>query len=885
MIYRNVLSGNSGEIGGLLQFTVTRSGRLYLALNYSYQGNDGDWTDERWLKEDFETAGWTFIPSTMYRPDLAPERVFDVCYKEVSVGESYTLRCNKYEPPYPILLPPNDTYAVTYDANGATSGTAPVAQTKTHDVALTLASNSGSLLKTGYTFAGWNTAANGSGTNYAVEASYNANAVVTFYAKWTANTYTVTYNGNGSTGGSTANSSHTYAVAKALTSNGFMRSGYAFAGWATSAGGAVAYSNGQSVLNLSATQGATVTFYAKWTANTYTVTYNGNGSTGGSTANSSHTYAVAKALTSNGFTRTGYAFAGWATSAGGAVAYSNGQSVLNLSATQGATVTLYAKWTAVTYTVTYNGNGSTGGSTANSSHTYDAAKALTSNGFTRTGYTFAGWATSAGGAVAYSNGQSVLNLSATQGATVTLYAKWTPITYSVTYDANGATSGTAPMSQTKTHDVALTLATNSGGLLKTGYTFAGWNTAANGSGTNYAEGVSYAADAAIVLYAKWTGALSAVHRFWSDQFGAHFYVMGDSERDRIAAKYPGIWRYETVAWYAYPTQVAGTEPVHRFWSDQLGKHFYIMGDSERDRIAAKYQGIWRYEAVAWYAYPNQVAGSEPVGRFWSNQFMGHFYTITQSEIDRIAAKYPGVWNYETVAYWAFVSPPVGLSADLSTPQPVVQAGLELIPTSTTSALESTVLKVGVDQGLAVSEGSEEFSGTLGLVYPLSYSGREVTAYIYNAGDDQWTCILPATNSPASVVLENVQPGLNYLLDVLAGDSDGGEMASVHRSWFECQLDPPDSIHEDSEVTPQASGGGVGSPIARIKTPVVDGTLTLKLYSSSQGVVKTLTEVPSGETVELSIPEWNRWFWVGGWRDTDDELVLSIWLRHETESDK
>jgi hypothetical protein len=65
------------------------------------------------------------------------------------------------------------------------------------------------------------------------------------------------------------------------------------------------------------------------------------------------------------------------------------------------------------------------------------------------------------------------------------------VQYSVSYNANGATSGTAPASQSKTHGVALTLATNSGNLAKTGYTFAGWNTAANGSGTDYAAGATY----------------------------------------------------------------------------------------------------------------------------------------------------------------------------------------------------------------------------------------------------------------------------------------------------------------------------------------------------------------------------------------------------------
>jgi predicted outer membrane repeat protein len=77
-------------------------------------------------------------------------------------------------------------------------------------------------------------------------------------------------------------------------------------------------------------------------------------------------------------------------------------------------------------------------------------------------------------------------------------------TYTVSYNANGATSGTAPVSQIKTQNIPLTLASNTGTLAKTWYTFAGWNTAANGSGTNYAPGATYSGNAALTLYAKWT---------------------------------------------------------------------------------------------------------------------------------------------------------------------------------------------------------------------------------------------------------------------------------------------------------------------------------------------------------------------------------------------
>lgn len=97
-------------------------------------------------------------------------------------------------------------------------------------------------------------------------------------------------------------------------------------------------------------------------------------------------------------------------------------------ATQGSSTVLTFKTAWNTYTVTYNGNGATGGSTANSSHTYNTAKALTANGYTRTGYKFAGWSMSKTATSAtYSDKQSVSNLTTTNGGTVTLYAVWTLI--------------------------------------------------------------------------------------------------------------------------------------------------------------------------------------------------------------------------------------------------------------------------------------------------------------------------------------------------------------------------------------------------------------------------------------------------------------------------
>ena len=87
-----------------------------------------------------------------------------------------------------VTVAATNIYTVAYDANGANSGNAPATQSKTQNVAMAVSGNSGNLAKTGHTFAGWNTATNGTGANYAPGANYPWNASVTLYAKWMANT-------------------------------------------------------------------------------------------------------------------------------------------------------------------------------------------------------------------------------------------------------------------------------------------------------------------------------------------------------------------------------------------------------------------------------------------------------------------------------------------------------------------------------------------------------------------------------------------------------------------------------------------------------------------------------------------------------------------------
>ncbi len=394
-----------------------------------------------------------------------------------------------------------DTYTVTFDGNGADGGST-LSISVTYDAgAVTLTSNG--FTRTGYSFTGWNTQANGEGTAFADGTSVsNLLSDLALYAQWSANTYTVTFDGNGSTSGATSATNVTYgADPVALTLNNFEKIGYSFVGWNTQADGeGTAYADGQEVSNLT----SSFTLYAQWTANTYEVVFVGNGSTSGTTASMQVTYGeAAKALTLNGFSRIGYSFSGWNTQADGEGAvFVDGALVSDLT----ESIILYAQWTANTYTVTFDGNGSTSGTMDPVSVTYGAgAVTLTSNSFSKTGYTFSGWNTQADGeGTAYSDGDSVSDLT----SAITLYAQWTIITYTISYDGNGADGGSTDAQNV---EYGGTLAVSLNGFTRTGYSFAGWNTQADGEGTSYAAGDEIADMTSILtLYAQWTADTYAV---------------------------------------------------------------------------------------------------------------------------------------------------------------------------------------------------------------------------------------------------------------------------------------------------------------------------------------------------------------------------------------
>ena len=148
-----------------------------------------------------------------------------------------------------------NTYTVSYNANGGTG--APSNQTKTYGTNLTLSSTRPT--RTGYSFSTWNTASNGSGTNYAPGATYQGNSALTLYAQWTINTYAVTYHSNGGSG-APSNQTKTYGTDLTLRRGVPTRTDYKFVKWNTNESGTgISYMPGATY-----TTNAAVTLYAQW---------------------------------------------------------------------------------------------------------------------------------------------------------------------------------------------------------------------------------------------------------------------------------------------------------------------------------------------------------------------------------------------------------------------------------------------------------------------------------------------------------------------------------------------------------------------------------------------------------------------------------------------
>ena len=382
---------------------------------------------------------------------------------------------------------PTAPATITYKGNGASTGDVVTSHTPGGLVEL----YTNSFKRAGYSFTGWNSKADGSGNTYQPGQEVGWYDNVTLYAQWKQNQSTITYKANGGSGADVVQTHGSGSAATLKPANTFSRSGYVFAGWNSKADGSGnTYAAGKEVKWYD-----NVTLYAVWKPER-TITYKGNGA---SSADVKQTHGAGEKvkLYSSNFKRTGYTFTGWNSKADGSGnTYQPGKEVAWYN-----NVTLYAQWKQNQATITYKANGASGSDVVQSHGAGSSATLKASNTFTRSGYVFAGWNSKADGSGnTYQPGKEVKWYD-----NVTLYAVWKP-ERTITYKGNGASSADVK----QTHGAGLTVKLYTSNFKRTGYTFTGWNSKADGSGNTYLPGQEVAWVDNVTLYAQWEKTTSTI---------------------------------------------------------------------------------------------------------------------------------------------------------------------------------------------------------------------------------------------------------------------------------------------------------------------------------------------------------------------------------------
>lgn len=330
----------------------------------------------------------------------------------------------------------------------------------------------------GYTFVGWYSAQSG-GIEVTASTSITTPSSHTIYAIWKVNTYTVSFDANGGSGAPASKNVQYGSQYGDLGSAS--RTGYTFRGWYTAASGGTKISADSKCL-LTSNQ----TLYAQWDAKSFTVKLDANGGNVSSASiNVTYDSQYGKLPAP---TRPGYSFKGWYTAANGGK-----QVIAATKVTTAGEQTLYAQWEPVKVSVVLNANG---GSVSPSEITVAYGTTYgTLPTPTKKGFTFNGWYTSETGGAKITASTAVTSTSAQ-----TLYAQWDRIKSTVTFNANGGS--VSPSSITVTYGTPYgTLPTPT----RTGYTFNGWYTSANG-GSKITSSTSVSIVSAQKLYAQWSPA-------------------------------------------------------------------------------------------------------------------------------------------------------------------------------------------------------------------------------------------------------------------------------------------------------------------------------------------------------------------------------------------
>ncbi len=432
---------------------------------------------------------------------------------------------------------PKYDYALTYNANFGENETKADSEnvTDTYATARNIIVDQNTFVRENYTFAGWNTEADGTGKAYtageAVALTAENNTEI-LYAQWDEHdkySYSLVYNANfgvGETKADSENVTGVYDVAYDITvdENTFVREHYTFDGWNTEADGSGDDYAATDIVNLTA-ENNTEILYAQWVEDAkydYALTYNANFGENEEKAdgeNVTGVYDTAYGITvdENTFVREHYYFDGWNTEADGSGDDYAATDIVNLTA-ENNTEILYAQWVEepkFDYSLIYNANFGENEEKADSENVtgvYDLFYNIIvdENTFVRENFTFVGWNTAADGSGDDYAVDSAVELN-TDRTTAVLYAQWIEnekYDYSVIYNANFGENEEKADGENVTgvYDELYNIAVDENTFVRENYTFAGWNTEADGTGTAYetdALVVLTAEENIEILYAQW----------------------------------------------------------------------------------------------------------------------------------------------------------------------------------------------------------------------------------------------------------------------------------------------------------------------------------------------------------------------------------------------
>ena len=293
------------------------------------------------------------------------------------------------------------TYDIHYELDGGTNGTGnPTSYTYGDTIAATSLSDPN---KVGYTFYGWFTEDTFNTPFSGITATQTGD--VTLYAKFEANKHNITYELDGGTNGVGNPNTYTYGIGVPNLAAA-SKTGYTFEGWYEHE-----HFTGEKVTSISTTRDEDVTLYAKFSVASYGITYELNGGTNGEGNPAKYTYGVGVSSFADAG-KEGYSFEGWYSDSTFAT------KVTGISATQTGNITLYAKFEANSYGITYELDGGTNAKENPESYVVGTGVSSFADA-SKEGYTFEGW---------YSDSTfttKVTSISVTQTGDITLYAKFT----------------------------------------------------------------------------------------------------------------------------------------------------------------------------------------------------------------------------------------------------------------------------------------------------------------------------------------------------------------------------------------------------------------------------------------------------------------------------